>query len=190
MFTGGIVAGTTNLARRHTLLWVCALAACAAPAEPPKPPPPPVAVEAPPPPPVIVHRRPPPLPAHKPSPPEEEATASVEPPPPPPPAHAQSVRPPREGELIGLDQRGASRLFGTAGERAEKGPATIWRYKTDSCELDLYFYLDLKSGRMRTLHYAFKGETDDAAKRQECLRTIVDRSRQGPEPADAASSHR
>ena len=76
-------------------------------------------------------------------------------------------------ELIGLDQPAASRLFGPATERSEQPPATVWRYKNASCELDLFFYLDLRSGRMRTLHYALKGDGGDAAKRQECLRSFL-----------------
>ena len=81
--------------------------------------------------------------------------------------------PPQAKELIGLDQPAATRLFGAAAERTEEPPATVWRYKTATCELDLYFYLDLRSGRMRTLHYAFRGDAADAAGRQNCLREIV-----------------
>jgi hypothetical protein len=50
---------------------------------------------------------------------------------------------------------------------ASQPPATVWRSKNTACELDLYFYLDLRSNRMRTLHYAAKG--NDPAKRQDCL---------------------
>ena len=158
----------------------CLLAACAAQTAPPKPAPPPQTAIVEPPPPVHPSRRlrVVPRPERKPTPPGETAAAA-----PPPP------RSPQVGELIGLDQRAASRLFGAAAERSDKPPATVWRYRTDSCELDLYFYLDLKSGRMRTLHYAFKGDSGDTAKRQECLRAIVDRGRKGPAP-DAASAHR
>jgi hypothetical protein len=178
-------------ARRHwspLLLAAFALYACAVPA--PKPPPPkPVAVAPPPseeaPPVAHYERRVIPQPEHKPTPPGEAvvATATAEAPPEavPPPAEA-----PAEGALIGLDQKAAARLFGGAAEHAEQPPATVWRYKSDSCELDLYFYLDLKSGSMRTLHYAFKGAAQDATQRQECLRAIVDRGRQ-PGTPNAAS---
>jgi hypothetical protein len=88
---------------------------------------------------------------------------------PAPPAAAS----PQARELIGLDQPAATRLLGVATERTEEPPATVWRYKTATCELDLFFYLDLRSGRMRTLHYAFKGASDDAARRQDCLRELV-----------------
>ncbi|HJU20189.1 MAG TPA: hypothetical protein VJ770_27360 [Stellaceae bacterium] len=75
--------------------------------------------------------------------------------------------------MIGLDQRKAARLFGKGAEKTAQPPAAVWRYKTANCELDLFFYLDLRSGQMRTLHYAFKGDVGDAEKRQDCLRAIV-----------------
>ena len=89
------------------------------------------------------------------------------------PPQAPVASSPQVKELIGLDQPAATRLFGAAVERAEEPPATIWRYKTAACELDLYFYLDLRSGRMRTLHYAFKGDAADSARRQNCLSDLA-----------------
>ena len=82
---------------------------------------------------------------------------------------------PQVQDLLGLDQPTATRLLGAAVERSEEPPATIWRYKTANCELDLFFYLDMRSGRMRTLHYAFKGDTADAARQQNCLRDLAAR---------------
>jgi hypothetical protein len=81
--------------------------------------------------------------------------------------------PPKTSELIGLDQPAATRLFGAAAERSEEPPASVWRYKNATCELDLFFYLDLRSGRMRTLHYALKGDGADAARGQDCLRSLL-----------------
>jgi hypothetical protein len=94
----------------------------------------------------------------------------------PPTTSPAAAAPPQVQELIGLDQPAATRLFGTAVERREEPPATIWRYKTASCELDLFFYLDLRSGRMRTLHYRFGGEATDSAGRQNCLRDLAARN--------------
>jgi hypothetical protein len=76
-------------------------------------------------------------------------------------------------DLIGLDQAAATRLLGASAERTEEPPATVWRYKTGTCELDLFFYLDLRSGRMRALHYTFKGDAADSATHQNCLRELV-----------------
>lgn len=76
-------------------------------------------------------------------------------------------------ELIGLDQTAATRLLGAATEQSEASPATVWHYRNGNCELDLFFYLDLRSGKMRTLHYTFRGAPADAAGRQDCLRSLV-----------------
>jgi uncharacterized protein YndB with AHSA1/START domain len=65
------------------------------------------------------------------------------------------------------------RLLGPPTEKSDEPPATVWRYKTASCQLDLFFYLDLRSGRMRTLHFSFKGVGTDVARRQECWRSLV-----------------
>src|SRR5271169_4520483 len=78
--------------------------------------------------------------------------------------------PPRPSKLIGLDQPAAAHLLGTATEQSEAPPATVWRYRNASCELDLFFYLDLRSGKMRTLRYAFKGDAVDPTQQQICLR--------------------
>jgi hypothetical protein len=80
---------------------------------------------------------------------------------------------PSQPELIGLDESATMRLLGPATEKSDEPPATVWRYKTASCELDLFFYLDLRSGRMRTLHYSFKGEGPEVARRQECWRSLI-----------------
>jgi len=144
---------------------------------------------------------PPPHPARKPVPPtpsEEPAQASGEEPvnltAPQPPAEATAPEaslgprdlapvstspgsagpaPPQTSELIGLDQPAATRLFGPAAERSEEPPATVWRYKTAICELDQFFYLDVRSGLMRTLRYTLRGDGANTARKQECLRSLV-----------------
>jgi hypothetical protein len=186
-----IVAGTRTPARQHTLviplvasLAIGALGACARP-EPAQPQA--ASVEAPaaaqPPKPRPLVPRPP----RKPAPPGEEAApgdgAALA-----PEEGEGRLTPPPVGELIGLDQGGAARLFGEAAERSERPPATVWAYKTADCELDLFFYFDLRSGQMRTLHYAFKGDAGDAVKRQECLRAIVDQGRHSRTNTDAPSA--
>jgi hypothetical protein len=89
------------------------------------------------------------------------------------PPRATVAPPLQPNELIGLDQPAATRLLGSAVERTEEPPATVWRYKTATCELDLFFYLDLRTGRMRTLHYTFKGGATDPTGRQNCLTDLV-----------------
>jgi hypothetical protein len=75
-------------------------------------------------------------------------------------------------ELVGLDQPEVTRVLGAAAEQFERPPAMVWRYKNATCELDLFFYLDLRSNRLRTLHYAVKGDGGDPARRQDCLESL------------------
>jgi hypothetical protein len=157
------------------------LASCAG--KPAPPPPQTVAVQPPPPlppPPPPQPRRVFPVPARKPPPPAygsgantaDEAMAMAGPE--PAMRAPQGVAlPPVASELIGLDQPAATHLFGTATEQSEAPPATVWRYRNATCELDLFFYLDLRSGKMRALHYAFKGGAGEPAERQDCLRSLV-----------------
>lgn len=159
------------------------LAACVVATPPPPPPPPPFQVPREEMPQRLVrpYRHIIPRPVHKPMPPEPGPPEAAAPPASPPEPGPQPVAkplpplpaPPRNGELIGIDERRAAQLFGSMAKKIEQPPATIWRYKTPNCELDLFFYLDLRSGQMRTLHYAFKGDVNDTAKRQDCLRAIV-----------------
>ena len=181
MSANRVVAASNRVEGRRSFVYpalmslgVGVLAACAD--KPAPTPPQTVAVEPPPAlPPAPLHRRVFAPPPHKPSPPTEadiavgtggEALALATP-------VAPVVPPPSASKLIGLDQGAAAHLLGAATEKAEAPPATIWRYRNATCELDLFFYLDLRSGKMRTLHYAFKGEADDPAGREDCLRSFV-----------------
>jgi hypothetical protein len=71
-----------------------------------------------------------------------------------------------------MDQTAAVDLLGTPTAIESQAPADVWRYTSSGCELELVFYMELRTGRMRSLHYVFKGEADTAAQRQACLRAI------------------
>jgi hypothetical protein len=113
-----------------------------------------------------------PLPARKPSPPPENVANLPEPGPEAAVLAAPEPQPPAldRSHLIGLDEPAARRLLGAATEQSEAPPANIWRYRTPNCELDLFFYLDLRSGKMRTLHYAFKGGQGSG---EDCLHSVL-----------------
>jgi hypothetical protein len=125
---------------------------------------------------MVLRRAPIPLPEHKPVPPPEpgepapadEVAAMT--PQATPPTGSLPPYPSQSSELIGLDQQKAVRLFGIAAQTSQNPPATVWRWRSGTCELDLYFYLDLRSGEMRSLHYVFKG---DATGQQDCLRSLA-----------------
>jgi hypothetical protein len=60
-------------------------------------------------------------------------------------------------------------LFGIAAETSERPPATVWRWRSATCELDLYFYFEVRSGQMRSLRYVFKGDTTG---QEDCLKSL------------------
>jgi hypothetical protein len=153
-------------------LGVGVLVSCAE--QPPPPPPHTVAVEPPAPSPLPPRpHRVFPLPAHKPTPPPETpsgaGTEALAPATPEPTFSETSQRALTANQLIGLDEPTAHHLLGVASEQSEAPPAKIWRYRSPTCELDLFFYLDLRSDKMRILHYSFKGESAT----ENCLRSLV-----------------
>jgi hypothetical protein len=128
---------------------------------PPAPPPPPQAA----PPRRVARTRPTLLPQEKPL---------------PPAASGETGAPYGLSDLLGLDEPATAQLLGAADKKIERPPAVVWQYEAPDCMLDLYFYLDLKSGRMRTLRYAVEGSESES----ECLTTILNRN--GTTQKDAA----
>jgi hypothetical protein len=88
---------------------------------------------------------------------------------------AACVVPPAEAseELVGLDEQRVIELLGPPATTEDRAPARIWHYKSSRCELDLVFYMEMRTGRMRTLHYDFKSGADNAAHRRVCLTSIA-----------------
>jgi len=108
-------------------------------------------------------------------PPEPIEQTQPEPAIPPPAQTALAV--PSSTELLGLDPQHTRELLGPAAQTRNRSPATVWHYKSGRCELDLSFYMEMKSGQMRALHYDFRGEADSPEQRQACLRSIIEENR-------------
>jgi hypothetical protein len=102
---------------------------------------------------------PPPVPSRKPTPP----VALTQPP-------AEHVDPER---LINMSESEVADLLGDPEQRAEAPPATIWRYAGPTCEVDLYFYLDLQSKVTRVLHYEIHSNDGAERRRDRCFEQLV-----------------
>ena len=92
--------------------------------------------------------------------------------------------------LVGIEQKAAVDLLGPPTATESRAPADIWRYTSSQCELELVFYMEMRTGRMRSLHYVFKGDAENPAQRQACLTALVQQSQGGPgdkRPADKAA---
>ena len=131
------------------------------------------------------------------SPPPEEAASPLLPPPPPrkppppgpsvakltPPGVEAAPAPGSPDRLIGLDQPEVADILGEPRSRAEAPPATIWRYADASCDLDVYFYLDLQSQAMRALHYEVRSHDSTERSAQRCYDALLSERRAHAEPA-------
>ena len=84
---------------------------------------------------------------------------------------------PSSADLVGIDQQRAVALLGPAAGTDTGSPATVWHYKSGRCALDLAFYMEMRSGRMRSLHYDFKGEAANPEQRRACLKSIIEENR-------------
>ena len=115
---------------------------------------------------------------------EEASPAALQPEPeaveaqPTQPAAAQTAYAvPSSADLVGLDQQRAVALLGPAAQTDTGSPATVWHYRSGRCALDLAFYMEMRSGRMRSLHYDFKGEAANPDQRRACLKSIIEENR-------------
>jgi hypothetical protein len=127
----------------------------------------------------------------KPATPPPAATAPAQRPPPmvaalprptrKPPAPDEAAVPPRETpaidpqHVIGLKQGDAEEWLGEPTERKDAPPATIWRYVSRDCEVDIYFYLDLQQRIMRALHYEVRGNDSGRQRSERCFQQLVER---------------
>lgn len=96
-------------------------------------------------------------------------------PPPPRPKPPEMTLP----QLVGLSEEEVARLLGTADSLRAEPPATVWEYRSDTCALDLFFYMDMESQRFRALAYDV-GTTDGVEGEPAlsvCLKQIMDRRR-------------
>jgi len=82
-------------------------------------------------------------------------------------------------QLVGRSEAEVARLLGTADNLREEPPAAVWEYRTETCELDLFFYMDMENQRFRAL--AYDVSTRDGLKGEPalniCLKRIMDRRR-------------
>jgi hypothetical protein len=127
------------------------------------------AVEAPPP--VVMTTPPVPRPTRKPKAPplrvpRPKAT--------PPATGDEAIEPNR---LIGLDESQTAQWLGEPNQRTDGSPATIWRYLTRDCQVDVYFYLDMQTGIRRALHFDVTSDYIDEGRSERCFQQIVDEHR-------------
>ena len=79
--------------------------------------------------------------------------------------------------LIGLSRAEAFATLGTPDQIHEVSPATVWRYAMGTCQLDLYFFMDLGTSAFRVLTYDVRTKRSGRAAKKSCLGQIRAASR-------------
>lgn len=151
-----------------SLTGVLCLGACSLSPPPPEQSVPPLQASLPPP---ALPSEPPPRPTRKP--PVPQPRSSSEPIWPPQPLPAVDPQ-----QVIGLDESATAEWLGEPSARTEAPPATIWRYVSADCQVDLYFYLDLQNKVMRALHYEVRSNDGIEQRPERCFQQLVDEHRQ------------
>lgn len=62
--------------------------------------------------------------------------------------------------IIGESENGVKALFGAPHDVVPKFPGHIWKYATDVCDMDIFFYLDIASDTYRVLTLDITPETE------------------------------
>lgn len=102
------------------------------------------------------NRHPPPAPQAAPSQPAaatEQPDVAYAPParaPAKPPAVVKNLEP---AKLMGMTYNDAEAAAGKPAEMRDEPPATVWRYRTEDCLVDVFFYMDLATKQFRAVTY-------------------------------------
>ena len=74
--------------------------------------------------------------------------------------------------LVGMDQTAAMAQLGKTTDIRTESTATVWKYQTDDCRLELFFYLELPSQTYRALTYELKTANPSDYAARSCLGVI------------------
>lgn len=77
-------------------------------------------------------------------------------------------------KFFGMSADGVRTLLGPPQMVYQRPPSTVWHYRDGFCELDLYFYLDVASGKFRVATFDLSPHRDNASQHQNirCLKRL------------------
>ncbi len=113
--------------------------------------------------------------------PDPQQTAAIPPLPPRRPPRPAPVEPMDVSRLVGLDPDEVRKLLGAPDRTREANSATVWAYASNACLLEVYFYMDLGSQKLRVLAYDINtvGRANDQRASNGCANQIRAESRDG-----------
>ena len=97
---------------------------------------------------------------------------------PPPPGPAALVEPLGKVEVVGLNQPAVRELLGPPTVVSADGPAELWRYRTEDCDLGVYFYFDVEREGFYALQYGVADGGDAAEEKARACLEDIHRERQ------------
>lgn len=65
-------------------------------------------------------------------------------------------------DVVGRSEGDVEKLFGSPRIIEEKPPAIVWRYPSQTCNLSLFFYMDVNSKSFRVLTFEVEPKTKNA----------------------------
>jgi hypothetical protein len=80
---------------------------------------------------------------------------------------------PEPAQLVGLSQADAGKIFGPPVERSDSPPSQIWTYRSDICDLKLYFYPEVGGSAYRALTYQIDDRGSNDATHHTCLISLA-----------------
>ena len=77
---------------------------------------------------------------------------------------------------MGLTYDDTEAVAGKPAEMREEPPATVWRYQTDDCVIDVFFYMDLATKQFRAVAYDVKPAKKTADAQRICAQLAKPRT--------------
>lgn len=117
---------------------------------------------------------PPPRPQPPAAPETDSSTASL--PPSRAPAKPPVMKTLEPAKLMGLTYEDAETAAGKPAATREEPPATVWRYQTEECVVDVFFYMDLATKQFRAVSYDVKPSKKTADAQRTCAQLAKPRT--------------
>jgi hypothetical protein len=105
-------------------------------------------------------------------PPEPEAKLAAAAPPAEPDAEPEAAPMPDPDKLLGMGEGEILKWLGPPASRRDEPPANVWRYATESCALEVVFFLDVSDSTRRVLSYDFEVEKEGGETAASCFKAI------------------
>jgi len=90
------------------------------------------------------------------------------------------VKPPMKNlepaKLMGLTYEDTEAAAGKPVATREEPPATVWRYQTEDCVVDVFFYMDLATKQFRAVSYDVKPSKKTADAQRTCAQLAKPRT--------------